>query len=72
MIRAGVLVTLVLVAVLFGRHRARPCDSQSYDGLKVRFSATLGEESEVGSRSALRAYSRNCLVTEVSEISCSL
>jgi hypothetical protein len=24
-----------------------PCDSQSYDALKVRFSATLGEEPQV-------------------------
>ena len=24
-----------------------PCDSRSYDGLKVRFSATVGEEPEV-------------------------
>ncbi len=27
--------------------RASPCKSQSYDDLKVRFSATLGEEPEV-------------------------
>jgi hypothetical protein len=27
--------------------RSRPCDSQSYNGLKVRFSATVGEEPEV-------------------------
>jgi hypothetical protein len=24
-----------------------PCDNQSYNGLKVRFSATLGEEPEI-------------------------
>jgi hypothetical protein len=24
-----------------------PCDSQSYDALQVRFSATVGEEPEV-------------------------
>ena len=28
-------------------YRSGRCDSQSYDGLKVRFSATLGEEPEV-------------------------
>jgi hypothetical protein len=27
--------------------RSRPCDSQSYNGLKVPFSATVGEEPEV-------------------------
>jgi hypothetical protein len=27
--------------------RTSPCDSQSYDAPKVRFSATLGEEHEV-------------------------
>jgi hypothetical protein len=27
--------------------RTSPCDSQSYDALKVSFSATLGEEPEV-------------------------
>ena len=27
--------------------RSFPCNSQSYDGLKVRFSATLGEAPEV-------------------------
>ena len=28
-------------------YRSRRCDSQSHDALKVRFSATLGEEPEV-------------------------
>jgi hypothetical protein len=27
--------------------RSRPCDSQSYNGLKVRFCATVGEEAEI-------------------------
>jgi hypothetical protein len=27
--------------------RTSPCDSQSYNGLKVRFSVTVGEEPEV-------------------------
>ena len=27
--------------------RSRPCDSQSYNGPKVRFSATVGEEPKV-------------------------
>jgi hypothetical protein len=26
---------------------SRPCDSQSYDALRVRFTATLGEEPVV-------------------------
>jgi ABC-type uncharacterized transport system permease subunit len=30
-----------------GSPRTSPCDSQSYDASKVRFSATLGEEPEV-------------------------
>jgi hypothetical protein len=27
--------------------KSRPCDSQYYDGLKLYFSATVGEEPEV-------------------------
>jgi hypothetical protein len=27
--------------------RSRPCDSHTYNGLKMRFCATLGEEPEV-------------------------
>ena len=45
-IRAGVVATLVLVAGLLGRQVAQG-DSQSYNGLKVRFSATVGKEPEV-------------------------
>jgi hypothetical protein len=27
--------------------RTSPCDSQTYNGLKVHFSATVGEEAEI-------------------------
>ena len=45
-IRAGVVATFVLATRLFGR-QVSPVDSQTYDGLKVHFSATVGEEPEI-------------------------
>jgi hypothetical protein len=50
-IRAGVVATIVLAAGLLGRQSSRPCDSRTYNGLKVRFSATLREEPEARRRS---------------------
>ena len=45
-LRDGVVATLVLAARYF-EIRSLPCDNQSYDALKARFSATVGEEPDV-------------------------
>jgi len=45
-IRAGVVATFVLAAPLLGR-QVSPCNRQTYNSLKVRFTATLGEEPDI-------------------------